>query len=193
MKITYTGRHEVFPPKQKAKLEAKLQKLSKMLERKGEKEAHVILSQERFLHKIEITMNAWDHALVGVGSDRDLIAASSNALDKLEKQLRKVRDKWLAKRHKDNGAAATDGLAAQSAAAPPKNGRAKQISLAAGKRGSKKVFRVNNRDGNKPMTLEEAMLEMEVSQDYMVYRDSQTDRVAVLMRRSDGHFDLIES
>jgi putative sigma-54 modulation protein len=194
MKITYTGRHEVFPPKQKAKLEAKLQKLSKMLERKGEKEAHVILSQERFLHKIEITVNAWDHALVGAGSDRDLITAASAALDKLEKQLRKVRDKWLSKRHKDNGATAVNGLAAKpAAAAQSKDGKAKQVSLAAGKRGNKKVFRVNNRDGNKPMTLEEAMLEMEVSQDYMVYRDSQTDRVAVLMRRSDGHFDLIES
>jgi len=194
MKIIYTGRHEAFPPKQKAKLEAKLQKLSKMLERKGEKEAHVILSQERFLHKIEITINAWDHSLVGVGSNRDLITAACEALDKLEKQLRKVRDKWLAKRHKDNGAGAMNGLAAQTAAAPSANGKArKQVSLAAGKRGNKKVFRVNNRDGNKPMTLEEAMLEMEVSQDYMVYRDSQTDRVAVLMRRPDGHFDLIES
>ncbi len=194
MKIIYTGRHEAFPPKQKAKLEAKLQKLSKMLERKGEKEAHVILSQERFLHKIEITINAWDHSLVGVGSNRDLITAACEALDKLEKQLRKVRDKWLAKRHKDNGAGAMNGLAAQTAAAPSGNGKArKQVSLATGKRGNKKVFRVNNRDGNKPMTLEEAMLEMEVSQDYMVYRDSQTDRVAVLMRRPDGHFDLIES
>ena len=194
MKIIYTGRHEAFPPKQKAKLEAKLQKLSKMLERKGEKEAHVILSQERFLHKIEITINAWDHSLVGVGSNRDLMTAACEALDKLEKQLRKVRDKWLAKRHKDNGAGAMNGLAAQTAAAPSANGKArKQVSLAAGKRGNKKVFRVNNRDGNKPMTLEEAMLEMEVSQDYMVYRDSQTDRVAVLMRRPDGHFDLIES
>jgi putative sigma-54 modulation protein len=194
MKITYTGRHEVFPPKQKAKLEAKLQKLSKMLERKGEKEAHVILSQERFLHKIEITVNAWDHALVGAGSNRDLITAACEALDKLEKQLRKVRDKWLAKRHKDNGATAVNGLAGRPAAATQsKNGKAKQVSLAAAKRGNKRVFRVNNRGGNKPMTLEEAMLEMEVSQDYMVYRDSQTDRVAVLMRRSDGHFDLIES
>ena len=194
MKITYTGRHEVFPPKQKAKLEAKLQKLSKMLERRGEKEAHVILSQERFLHKIEITINAWDHSLVGVGSNRDLITAACEALDKLEKQLRKVRDKWLAKRHKDNGAGAMNGLPAQSAAAPSKNGKVrKHVSLAGGKRGSKKVFRVNNRGGNKPMTLEEAMLEMEASQDYMVYRDARTDRVTVLMRRPDGHFDLIES
>jgi putative sigma-54 modulation protein len=198
MKITYTGRHEVFPAKEKAKLESKLQKLSRMLERKGEKEAHVILSQERFLHKVEITMNAWDHALVGVGSNRDLVTAYSAALDKLEKQLHKVRDKWRAKRHKDNSAWAMDGLAVRPASAPAAaasspNGKERKASVAAEKYGKKKVFRVNNRDGNKPMTLEEAMIEMEVSRDYMVYRDSQTDRVAVLMRRPDGHFDLIES
>jgi hypothetical protein len=27
----------------------------------------------------------------------------------------------------------------------------------------------------------------------LVYRDAQTDRVTVLMRRPDGNFDLIES
>ena len=43
------------------------------------------------------------------------------------------------------------------------------------------------------MTVDEAMLEIEASQDYMVYRDARTDRVTVLMRRPDGHFDLIES
>src|SRR5260370_3552372 len=99
MKISYTGRHEVFPPKQKAKLEAKLQKLSRMLERRGEKEAHVILSQERFLHKVEITINASDHSLVVVGSNRDLIAAACDALETLAKQLRKLRYKCLAQPH----------------------------------------------------------------------------------------------
>ncbi|HTS50848.1 MAG TPA: HPF/RaiA family ribosome-associated protein, partial [Bryobacteraceae bacterium] len=68
MKISYTGRHEAFPPKARAKFETKLQKLSKMIDRRGEKEAHVILAQERFLHKVEITLNAWDHAMVGIGS-----------------------------------------------------------------------------------------------------------------------------
>jgi putative sigma-54 modulation protein len=66
--------------------------------------------------------------------------------------------------------------------------------VSAKKAGRKQVYRVNHSDGSsKPMTLEEAMLEMEASQDYLVYRDAQTDRVTVLMRRSDGHFDLIES
>ena len=191
MKITYTGRHEVFPPKQKAKLEAKLQKLSKMLERKGEKEAHVILSQERFLRKVEITMNAWDHALVGVGSDRDLVTAADAAIGRLEKQVLKLRTKFRdTTRHKSKESVTPP---AAESVSPRNSKKAAAPARAAGGKNSKKVFRVNHRDGRKPMTVEEAMLEMEASQDYMVYRDAATDRVTVLMRRPDGHFDLIES
>ena len=43
------------------------------------------------------------------------------------------------------------------------------------------------------MTLEEAMLEMDKDRDYLVYRDAETDRANVLVRRRDGHFDLVEA
>jgi len=203
MKISYTGRQEAFPPKARAKFESKLQKLSKMIDRKGEKEAHVILTQERFLQKVEITINAWDHAMVGVGSNSDLVVAAGEALDRLEKQVLKLRNKWRdTKRYKDKSAEAAQVVteapsrASGPAKAPHKVKKAaapKHRSAAAGGSGRKKIFRVNHNDGRKPMTLDEAMLEMEESQDYMVYRDAQTDQVKVLMRRPDGHFDLIES
>lgn len=189
MKISYTGKPNALTTKQRAKLEAKLQKLSKMLERKGEKEAHIILTQERFLHKVEITLHAMDRSLVGAGSDGDVVLAAHDAVEKLEKQVLKQRTKWRdTKRHKEKGAVAEPAakparaVAVRESASP--NGPVKR---------SKRVFRVNHGEGSKPMTLEEAMLEMEASQDYLVYRDAQTDRVSVLMRRPDGHFDLIES
>ncbi len=197
MKISYTGRHEAFPPRALAKFEGKLQKLSKMIDRRGEKEAHIILARDRFLHKVEITMNAWDHAMVGMGSDTDLEIAANDALDKLEKQILKLRNKWRdTKRHKDKEAEAAPAVS--EAVTPATNARkAKPVAAPARRAGKnsrrKRVFRVNHNDGSKPMTLEEAMLEMEESQDYMVYRDAQTERVTVLMRRADGNFDLIES
>jgi len=191
MKISYTGKLEAIPAKQRAKLDAKLQKLSKTLERRGEKEAHIVLTQERFLHKVEITVNAMDRALVGIATDADLSVAALTAFDKLEKQVLNLRARWRdTKRVRDkeaDGAKASQSL--QPVAVPPK----KAASIAAKKAGRKQVFRVNHSDGSKPMTLEEAVLEMEASQDYLVYRDAQTDRITVLMRRPDGHFDLIES
>ena len=56
-----------------------------------------------------------------------------------------------------------------------------------------KIFRVNYEEDSKPMTLEEAILEMEAGTDYVVYRDSERDCLSVLLRRPDGNFDLIES
>jgi putative sigma-54 modulation protein len=202
MKFSYTGNSEAIPARQRAKLEAKLQKLSKMLERRGEKEAHIVLTQERFLHKAEITVNAWDHALVGIATDSDLTVAAHMAFEKLEKQILKLGARWRdTKRVRDkeaDGAKASETL--QPVIATPKKPKAAAggsgaigSSAAAKKALPKRVFRVNHSDGNKPMTLEEAMLEIEASQDYLVYRDAQTDRLKVLMRRSDGNFDLIES
>jgi putative sigma-54 modulation protein len=48
-------------------------------------------------------------------------------------------------------------------------------------------------DGSKPMTVEEAMIAMESGQDYIAYRDAETDRVRVLIRRRDGKIDLVEA
>jgi putative sigma-54 modulation protein len=198
MKINYTGKSEEIPLRQRIKLEARLQKLSKVLEQRGEKEAHVVLTQQRFLHKVEITMNAWDHALVGIATNGDVAVAAHEAFDRLEKQLLKMRARWRdTKRVRDKEADGEKASASLQAAAPISKkaqiANGPKASASAKKAARKQVYRVNHSEGSKPMTLEEAMLEMEASQEYLVYRDAQTDRVTVLFRRSDGHFDLIES
>jgi len=190
MKISYTGKVEEIPIRQRTKLEARLQKLAKVLEHRGEKEAHVVLTEQRYLHKVEITMNAMDHALVGMATNEDVALAAHEAFERLEKQIMKLRARWRdTTRVRDKEA---DGEKA-SASLQPKKAAVRKTAKASSKAPRKQVFRVNHSDGRKPMTLEEAMLEMEASQDYLVYRDAQTDRVTVLIRRSDGHFDLIES
>ncbi len=139
----------------------------------------------------------WDHALVGIATDGDVAVAAHAAFDRLEKQLLKLRARWRdTKRVRDKEADGEKASANLQAAVVPKKAKiasSAKVSAGAKKSARKQVYRVNHNDGNKPMTLEEAMLEMEAAQDYLVYRDAQTDRVTVLMRRSDGHFDLIES
>ncbi len=186
MKIAYTGTPAELPAKLKTKLEAKLQKCVKRLERRGEKEVHVILSRQRHLHKVEITAHAYDHALAGAGSDADLAVAMTAAIDKLEKQVVKMQEKFRdGHRSKDKIATALPATSKTEAkpakalkAAPPKTPR---------------VFPVNTRNGRKPMTLEEAMLEIGPTDSYLTFRDARTDKQNVLMRRPDGHFDLLET
>lgn len=182
MNITYTGKHTLTPAQQK-KLEAKVQKLSKLVDGpKGEKEAHVILTNERHMHRSEITVNFYDHPLVGVGSDPDQLTAITDSIDKLEKQILKARTKWRDTKRVKTGSG--EGAVVPEEVEPEEE----EERPAPGK-----VFRVNHHNQRKPMTLEEALLEMEDGRDYLAYRDAETERVSVLLRRRDGNFDLIEA
>jgi putative sigma-54 modulation protein len=179
MKITYTGRQVELAPAQLKKLEARFAKIGKLLDNgRRETEVHVILSLERHLHRAEATINYFGHQLVGIGSSADLFTAVHGSAEKLEKQVLKVRSK-----PRDNSR--TPRKAASEAE--------EEASAAGEQPGGPQVFRVNNFQKRKPMTLEEAVLEMDRKMDYLVYRDARTDRISVLMRRKDGNFDLVEA
>lgn len=189
MNIIYTGRQNEFPPQYREKLEAKLQKISKMIERKGEKEAHIIHRQERFLHVVEITINTYDHSIVCYGEDAELLPAMHTALEKLEKQVVKLREKW-----RDTKRQLAPPESEAEAEAPPE----RTEPAASERHQGKRVYRIDHEsDGRKPMTLDEALLEMDGTRngkpDYLVFRDASSDRLSVLLRRRDGNFDLIES
>lgn len=177
MKVSYRGIEKQLPSKVQDKLDAKFAKLSKMLEKRGEKEAHVVITSTRYLYKVEITIQFYDHSLVGIASDADLVAAINAAIEKLEKQAVKTRAKWLEKRK--------NGDSKEETGSAPETPRQRS----AGPR----IFRVNHHDERKPVTLEEALLEMEDGREYFAYRDAEHECLSVLVRRRDGNFDLIES
>jgi ribosome hibernation promoting factor len=198
MKISYRGIPQQLPAKLQEKVDAKFGKLSKLLEKRGEKEAHVAITTERHLHHAEITLQFYDHQLVGEGADTDLYTAMSVALDKLESQAVKRRGKWRekARRHNGNGRRQVAAGTAETAPAKPVGGKARPAAVTArpvASASAQRVFRVNHLNRRKPMTLDEAMMEMEGGREYMVYRDSDRECVSVLVRRRDGNFDLIES
>jgi putative sigma-54 modulation protein len=175
MNVSYKGIKQELAPKIQSKLDAKFAKLSKLLEQRGEREAHVIVTHERHLINTEITIQFYDHQLVAAGSDPDMFTALSAALLKLEKQAVKQRGKWRATHRREALPASPEPAEAPSAAA------------------ATRVFRVNHNGRRKPITLDEALLLMDKNRDYLVYRDAERESVSVLVRRRDGHFDLIEA
>ena len=186
MKVTYTGRHTQFTPQQEKKLEAKFSKFAKLLDRsQGEREAHVIITAERHLQHAEITVQFHDHPLVGIAASADEFTAILSAAGKLEKQVLKLRAKWRDTKRGPKQEWAEE--APLEASAPAATGIGGDLGP------EKRIFRVNRHANQKPMTLEEALLAMEGDRDYLVYRDAETDRVSVLLRRRDGHFDLVEA
>jgi putative sigma-54 modulation protein len=95
MKVTWTGRQIDLSPAQSQKLTAEFEKVGKLLDNgRGDAEAHVVLSHERFSNNVEITVPYHNHELVGHGSDPDLFSAVHAAVGKLEKQAVRVREKW---------------------------------------------------------------------------------------------------
>lgn len=175
MKTSYRGLKDL-PAAQKEKFEIKLAKLAKLLDGpSGEREAHVVVTNERHLHNAEITLHYLGHQMVGTGADADLFLALSKALDKAEKQVTKQRAKWRGK------------LRPSRATAPAEKAEpvaAENVS---------RIYRVNQHEKRKPLTVDEALLEMEDGRSYLVYRDADRDSVSVLLRRKDGHFDLVEA
>lgn len=192
MKIAYTGTPGELLPTQKAKLEAKLQKCVKMLEGRGERDVHVIFSRQRHLHKVEITTHAYDHALVGAGSESELALAMSEAIEKLQTQVIRMREKYRdGNRIKDKAAVPVKAGSRSEKSKPEKSKKAAKPNKSVAPK-IPRVFPVEIQDGRKPMTLEEAMLEIGATDAYLTFRDARTDKQSVLLRRPDGHFDLIE-
>lgn len=182
MKITYTGRQVELAPAQLKKLEAQFAKIGVLLDGKRECEAHVILSLERHLHHAEATIRYFNHQLVGLGSSTDLFTAIHSAAEKLEKQCVKARTKWRdTKRTPRKATSEVETEKPAPADAEPES------------EPEPRVYRINHHQKRKPMTLEEALMQMDKTRDYLVYRDAETDRTSVLVRRRDGHFDLVEA
>ena len=185
MNISYVGKRPELKPDQQRKLDAKWEKITKLIEWKGQREAHVVITNERHLTNVEVTCNFYDHPLVGLGTGDDYFAAASTALEKLEKQALKVRTKFrdTHRAPKDKSMAGTAEPGAMVAAEGNEAVDTEPIT---------RIYRVNHHEQRKPMTLDEAMIEI-AERPYVVYRDAEKDCVSVLIRRADGHFDLVES
>jgi putative sigma-54 modulation protein len=182
MKITYTGKLEELTKEQKKNLDAHYAKLGKMVDRKGEKEAHVVLTAVRHLRKAEVTMNYYGHAVVGTASHKDAFLALLAAIVKLEKQLHKVRDKWTdSKRHGDNINGKNGGGAAKVSVIVPTETQKPSVLLAKVQRSAK------------PLTVEEAVLTIRGKSKYLVFEDAETGGMSVLARGDDASLELIET
>jgi len=195
MKLTYTGKTKEFTPELEKKVTGKLAKLSKFIEQRGEREAHIVHQVERHRHKVAIEVNFYDHTLIGEGTDTELDTALCQAVDKLEIQTVKLRNRWRDTHRDAKGTrlakeASENTFAPSEEAAPPKRSKANKNN-GAGPR--PKIFRIDYEEDRKPMTLDEAVLEMEGGLPYVVYRDASRNCLSVLLRRPDGNYDLIES
>jgi putative sigma-54 modulation protein len=196
MQVEYTGRQTEVTPRLRALAERRLRKLAKML--RTITRAHVILSSDKHRRIAEVSVHSPHLDLTAQEQTADMTASLGTVFDKLESQAQKQAGKRKErKRHgpargaasaRRGGAPWRDGPRAAEAAAAPSSDQAPRVERGAAPR----LIRTRQA-ALKPMTVQEAMREVEYSRDgLVVFRDAATERVNVLFKRKDGNLGLIE-
>lgn len=184
MKLTVTGRHlEVTEPIRRD-IDKKMQRLERLLNDSAVS-AQCVLSQQRGVFVCEMTVHAReDHMLHGLGRHGQIPRAVSLAVDKVAQQAQKLKDRWKTRRRAPVNGAPRPG----SGQAGPAGGE----RVTAAEITAPRVIR-SRRSAVKPMSLDDAMLALaDGDQSFLVFRQARSDAVAILYRRPDGHFGLIE-
>lgn len=176
MNIEFVGRNFHMTDEIRKFTESKLDKVERFLDEPIE--VHVILEVEKHRHIAEMILSHRHGTMQATEETSDMNDAIHLVVDKIEKQARRSHKKFLQRQRR--GRRPDDGWSMEvvdATSLSPGNGpRIIESSM----------IRV------KPMSIEEATLELESSQhEFVVFRDSTSERVSVLYRRKDSNYGLI--
>jgi len=179
VRIEFAGRHLEITPALKEFTHKKLKKIIKYLDDTAE--AHVTLSIEKHRQIAEVIIKTKSLTLSGSEETDDMYASIGLAINKIEKQAKRLRQKiWGRKRKLRNRkqSSLNEWSISTSEQNPDSNGfhiiKSSNFIL-------------------KPMTVEEAALQIGVSKEYfIVFQNSKSHKINVLYRRKDGYLGLIE-
>ena len=173
MKITILLRHVVIDEKTKAIIEKKITKLDKFFD--DEQEALVTLRKAGDTEILELTINAAGMIFRSEVKSESYLRAIDIAVDVIERQIRKNKTK-LAKKIRST---AFDKTAAPDDISEEED-KLEQIRV--------KEFTL------KPMTTEEAILQMElIEHNFFVFQDQETEKIFVAYKRADGGYGVIKT
>jgi putative sigma-54 modulation protein len=177
MRVDYIARKVTLDDSFRQLAEKKLAKITKYFN--DILDMRVEVSQERHLFEVDLFIKGKDFDIQSTTHNKELSAALQEGVDKLEIQARRAKARL--KDHKPRGGELrkvqdweVEVFESDSeTSGPPEIVERSSIPI-------------------KPMTVEDAILQLERSPDqFMVFRNATTDRINVLYRRSDKHLGLI--
>lgn len=144
-------------------------------------EANVVLSVEKFRHTADVTIQSDGLKINGQEQTEDMYSAIDMVVDKLERQIKRQRQRIRSRKgskrkgkDKEPGLDLTAEEQAEDAEESPRVVRATQIFA-------------------KPMDVDEAVMQLDLSSEtFLVFTNSETERINVIYRREDGNYGLIE-
>jgi len=146
-------------------------------------DAHVILDVQKYRHSCEVILHCANHLSIEATDETgDLYAAIDGAVTKVAQQMRKYKGRMM-KNHR------------------PRRGEVKHFreeilelpdTFADVDATQPTVIRTE-RYAVKPMHVDEAVLQMEMSQrQFVVFLNADTEKISILHRRKDGGYGLME-
>ncbi|MCX6571640.1 MAG: ribosome-associated translation inhibitor RaiA [Candidatus Aminicenantes bacterium] len=172
MNVHYTARQATLTPEIKAYCEKRLGRLKGLV---GDVlDVNVILIVQKNRNKAEINVRAKGGGLVVVEETLDMMDSLNRAFDNLEKKVRKDRVKGRDKKRR--------------------GGRERKILVPTleAPEPEKRVIR-SNHFSLKPMSIEEALIQIDIkSKEVFLFRREGAEEWAVVYRRKDGHYGLVE-
>jgi putative sigma-54 modulation protein len=175
MKFEYTGRHIDVTPALRSHVEEHFSRINHLFDGKPAK-AHVIIEVERGRHRAEIIVRWRNDVLTANASQTDMYLSLSQAVDKIEKQALKLKNKVIDKTHRAKKVSTittpSDDLKPAPSAPRIVGGRKYAV---------------------KPLTMDEAAMQLEAEENqFLVFRNAENERVSVIYKRKDGNYGLIQ-
>lgn len=178
MTIRFTCRQTRLTPALRQFAEEKLSRLQRYVD--ADSEMHMVLSVEKHRHQAEMTINSARRLFTGTAITDDLYAAIALVLEKLEKQLRRDKRRRTDRRRREtheirrvaeSTASRENGHGSKG---PPPRILREKVQL-------------------RSMSAETAADHVDESQqDFLVFRNSESEQISVIYRRPDGRLGLIE-
>ena len=179
MTILFTGRKAHLTPGLKQFAETKLSKLERVLD--DILDVHVILQREKHRHVAEIVARSRFATLTAKAVGAEFRDSLGVCVDRLIAQAKKHSGR-LQTRRRGRGAWTSPRRGTEAAAPEPES--AQEAAVAVVRMGRVAI---------KPMSVDEAALEVqEDRRPVVVFRNAESKEVAVIFRRADGQFGLLE-
>jgi putative sigma-54 modulation protein len=187
VQVSITGRNVDITDPLRDHVEKKLSHIKKYFD--GILDAQVVLNLEKHRHMVEMTIHANGITMHGEESTGDMYTSVDKVVDKIERQLRRYKSRLQSHRQ--------SGPRRELEEPEPEESLQLRVDVldADDVESSVETPRVikTNRFAIKPMSIDEAVMQMDLlQQEFLVYRDSRSNRVCVLYRRNDGNYGLIE-
>jgi putative sigma-54 modulation protein len=171
MNIIINGKHLEITPALKKYSEEKIKKFERYLS--DISETVITLSVEKYRHKAEVLLKVNGFLIQAEGVTGEIYSSIDEVSEKLERQIKKYKEKLISYRKGANRLAKTIEKSS------PLNETG--------------VIIKNKRFELKPMSPDEASMQLELlDKDFFIFLNVMSDDINVIYRRRDGNFGLIE-